>query len=49
MKESTLPTIAINGDLNSFKIGINFTNSYVFPLFEIKMVGSPGLYIPKSP
>ena len=49
MKESILPTIAIKGDWNSFKMGINLTNSSVFPLLEINIVGSPGLYMPKSP
>ena len=44
-----LPRIPINGDLNSLRIGMSLTNSSVEPLFEIKIVGSPGAYIPRSP
>ena len=36
MNESTFPTIAMIGDLNSLSIGINLTISSVLPLLEIK-------------
>ena len=40
--EFIFPKMPIRGELNSFNIGISLTISSVAPLFEIRMVGSPG-------
>ena len=40
--EFIFPSIPIKGELNSFKIGISLTISSVAPLFDMRIVGSPG-------
>ena len=43
INESILLTIPIRGESNSLNIGIRRINSSVLPLFDINIVGSPGL------
>lgn len=49
MGESALPMSAMIVDLNFLRIGISLTHSTVAPLLEIRIVGSPGSYTPRSP
>ena len=40
--EFIFPKMPISGDLNSFNIGNSLSISSVAPLFEMRIVGSPG-------